>query len=269
MEQRHPVYLDGRWSEFGFSNYYLKALEYKLPHAAQALFVLAAIFLVFPGSEPRLLRTQLATLLPAGLLIAVASTIAMQLGIRYILPAIPLLLLFAGQVGRWLDWSKYRLRALLVVAAAIVLPFSARFHPQHLAYFNELAGGPLGGRAHLLDSNLDWGQDLHALKRYLDDHPVHDLGLAYFGMFQPAELGIKYHLPPREPTAGWYAISANLLYGRPYNVCGPDGTYRSADLNEFRWLREFEPVARVGVSIDLFHVTEAQARELRLRSRQW
>ncbi|HTI49578.1 MAG TPA: glycosyltransferase family 39 protein [Planctomycetaceae bacterium] len=294
MEAPHPVYLDGKWNVTGYPEYYLRALAYKLPHAAQGLCLLSMLFILFPGRQPRLLRTQLLLLLPVVLVIAVASSMGMQLGIRYVLPALPFLLLFAGQAARWCEgsWSRAneqpsgrtsergtgpshgtpghrtrsstgegaRFRTVLVVGAALTLPFSLRYHPHHLAYFNEWSGGPLGGRQHLLDSNLDWGQDLRGLKLFLDEQRIDDIGLAYFGMIPPAELGIRYHVPPRTPAPGWYAISAHFLHGGPHTVCNPDGSYRPADIYEFSWLRRFQPVARIGYSIDVFHVTPDQIR---------
>src|SRR4029078_7641846 len=74
MEAQHPVYLDGAWSLEGFPDYYPCALEYKLPHAVQALGLLAVLFIAFPGREPRLLRTQFLLLVPAAFVLAVAST---------------------------------------------------------------------------------------------------------------------------------------------------------------------------------------------------
>src|SRR5437773_734910 len=51
-----------------------------------------------------------------------------------------------------------------------------------LSYFNEMAGGPENGAAHLLDANIDWGQDLLELKRWCDAHPeARPLYLGYFG----------------------------------------------------------------------------------------
>lgn len=265
MEAQHPVYLDGQWSLQGFPDYYIRSLAYKLPHAAQALVLLATLFVVMPGRELRMLRVQLPVLLPAALVIAVASSIGMQLGIRYILPALPPLYIFAGQSARWFDWKRYPVRTLLIGFVAVALPLSLRLHPHHLAYFNELAGGPIGGREHLLDSNVDWGQDLRSLRQYLDEQRIDDVGLAYFGMYPPSKLGIRYHVPPREPASGWYAISANFFYGRPHTICNPDDTYRPADIHEFAWLRQFRPVARVGYSIDVFHVTDDDLRALRAR----
>jgi hypothetical protein len=292
MEAPHPVYLDGQWNVTGYPEYYLCALAYKLPHAMQGLCLLASLFILFPGRQPRLLRTQVLLLLPIGVILTVASSMGMQLGIRYILPALPFLMLFAGQSARWCgeSWNRAagapaetagersarpnpiprkhhsrsspgvpdRLRTALVVGTALLLPFSLRYHPHHLAYFNEWSGGPFGGRQHLLDSNLDWGQDLRGLKRYLDEQRIDDIALAYFGMIPPSELGIRYHVPQRTPAPGWYAISAHFLYGGPHTVCNPDGTYRSADIGEFSWLRQFQPVAHIGYSIDVFHVPPNQ-----------
>jgi hypothetical protein len=256
MEGEHPVYLDERWSLSGFPEYYLRALAYKLPHATQALFSVAVVFVMFPSRLRRQPRLQWLLWLPVLAVIGVASAIGMQLGVRYVLPALPFLFLFTSQTARWLDWPRFRFRTLLLVPLIAVLPASYRFHPHHLAYFNELAGGPLGGRRHLLDSNLDWGQDLHRLKRYLHEQQLGEIGLAYFGMLPPAELGIAYHLPPSwRPEPGWYAVSANFAYGRPHTIRNPDGTVRSADFGEFGYFRDFEPVARVGYSIDVYHIT--------------
>ena len=59
-----------------------------------------------------------------------------------------------------------RRQAPRVAAVALALWYAAgtlRDHPHHLAYFNEIAGGPANGYRHLVDSNLDWGQDLKRL----------------------------------------------------------------------------------------------------------
>ena len=52
---------------------------------------------------------------------------------------------------------------------------------------------PAGFR-HLVDSSLDWGQDLPALKQYLDRHPPQGpVYLSYFGNASPA----YYRIPAR------------------------------------------------------------------------
>src|SRR6187401_2420887 len=57
----------------------------------------------------------------------------------------------------------------VIVCAALgaTIVSSLRVYPHELAYFNAFAGGPESGHLHLLHSNLDWGQDLLYLDRWL------------------------------------------------------------------------------------------------------
>jgi len=256
MEGQHPVYLDGEWRLDGFGDYYPRAMAYKIPHATQVLCLLGLVFAAVPAGL--LCGERVSWLLWVTVLVTIglASCIGMQLGIRYALPVLPALYLASSQAARWLGWNRFLVRTVLLLIPMAGLPLSLRYHPHHLAYFNELSGGPAGGRAHLLDSNLDWGQDLRELADYLHEHPVEDLGLAYFGMLPPSELGIDYHLPPsHRPEPGWYAVSVNFAFGRPHLIQNPDGQRRPADFQEFGYFRRLEPTARIGYSIDLYHIS--------------
>jgi hypothetical protein len=96
-------------------------------------------------------------------------------------------------------------------------------YPHYLAYFNCIAGGPEHGYYHLVDSSLDWGQDLPGLQRWLKDHDLNGpaktpVFLAYFGTASPAYYhidatpldGVNRHtIAPL--TAGVYCISATTL----------------------------------------------------------
>ena len=64
-----------------------------------------------------------------------------------------------GALGPFLE--RHARWPALAVAALIAwhVAESAWVAPHYIAYFNELAGGPAGGRNHLADSSLDWGQD--------------------------------------------------------------------------------------------------------------
>jgi hypothetical protein len=261
MEQKHPVFLDGEWSEGGFPRYYLWALFYKLPHALQILAITSLLWIALPHGVSRCPWTQAFLLVPAVTMIAVAESSSMQLGVRYVLPALPFLIVFASQSAQWFDFKMFPVRALTIVVLTGWMALSVRYHPDHLAYFNELAGGPLGGREHLLDSNLDWGQDLGGLKAYLDGQvgaPKDDeIGLAYFGTVPPSSLGIRYHIPPsRVPQPGRYAVSVNFEQGRPHWVRTPQGEIRPVDIAEFAYFSFFKPTAHIGYSIDVFDLTQ-------------
>jgi hypothetical protein len=115
------------------------------------------------------------------------------------------------------------LLALLLAAQAVA---NLRIAPHYLAYFNALAGGPARGWQLLVDSSIDWGQDLPGLRRWLARENAKPeekrVFLSYFGTGSPLYYGIKAtRLPdfPRphdfapwyEPTGGLYCISATML----------------------------------------------------------
>lgn len=257
MSGEHPIFLDGHWSLHGFRSYFIKALLYKLPHVFQLLLLLAVVQWIRGHLFAGHWRQLVVLLLPVGLILVVASGETLQLGVRYILPALPFLMIIAGgstfaleKVSRRIQWAS---GIILLVACSL----SLRFQPDHLAYFNEWAGGPIGGREHLIDSNLDWGQDLNELAAELKEQGIDSIGLVYFGTIPPSILGIHYELPPsRQPRPGTYAVSVNFVMGRPHSVMLADGTSRSVDFQEFGYFRFFRPVKTLGGSIDLYQINE-------------
>jgi hypothetical protein len=100
---------------------------------------------------------------------------------------------------------------------------STLLRPDYLAYFNQIAGGSKNGYKHLVDSSLDWGQDLPALRYWLSQHSdqfgASPLYLAYFGTALPQWYGIEARLLPFDRSApklarlepGTYCISATTL----------------------------------------------------------
>ena len=104
---------------------------------------------------------------------AFAITSQLNIGHRHILPIYPVLFIGCGAVVYLLRQNR---RTIFIAAVAILFLWqigeSFAIRPNYLAYFNEVAGGPARGYEHLVDSSVDWGQDLPALKRWLDAHPA-------------------------------------------------------------------------------------------------
>lgn len=129
-------------------------------------------------------------------------------------------------------------------------------HPHYLAYFNELGGGPDKGYQYLVDSNLDWGQDLKGLSNYLKNNKIEKIYLSYFGSDTPQRYGINYDWLPsiylKNPTSGkrlyfplkgWIAISATNI----------EGVYFQ-NKNIYAWLKDYKPVKKIGYSIFIYHI---------------
>jgi Dolichyl-phosphate-mannose-protein mannosyltransferase len=132
----------------------------------------------------------------------------LNIGHRHILTLYPPLFVLCGAAAGLGDSGRSRrawtlaLGCLLAALAADVL---GRF-PNYLAYFNALAGGQREGYRHLVDSSLDWGQDLPGVKAYLARET--GTGPVYFSYFGTGS--------PRS-----YSISAQRLYSFAGNDVPP------------------------------------------------
>jgi hypothetical protein len=142
---------------------------------------------------------------------------------------------------------------------------SLRSTPHQLAYFNETIGGPEQGHRYLGDSNLDWGQDLIALKQFIDREGIPIIYLSYTGTAPPAKYGLPY-----QDLSGW-----GRLGPRPDDRVPPDaprhllaisvsnlqGTYLE-DKRLYRWLLDRRPLATLGHAIWVYDLTgDAEALE--------
>mgnify|MGYP001077529950 FL=1 len=125
--------------------------------------------------------------------------------------------------------------------------------PHHLSYFNFLAGGPEGGYRYLIDSNIDWGQDLPQLKKFMDDRGIPRLYLSYFGEVAPEIYGISYDLPPlKEPIHGYLAVSVSILQGKGQWFSTLKGQWIFLPENALTWVKKYTPIGRAGYSIYIY-----------------
>jgi len=209
MSGWYPAYLRGELRGRGWWWYYSYALLVKVPPGTW-LITLAALAVpiavhVRRRHAARRARAAdvLVLLLPAVATLAAMSFLTdLNLGLRYVLALFPYWFVLASSAACWLRAGRVAAAALLVPLAWNVVECVAVSHPHHLAYFNRLAGGRAHGHDHLLDSNVDWGQDLLGLSRWLRRHrPGEEIGLAYFGGLDPSVLkasgeGFEFRLAP-------------------------------------------------------------------------
>lgn len=237
-------------------------------------------------------RDDFCVLLPAlAIIVLVSSQTGFSEHVRYALPTLPFLFVWISQIGQApVDpnsaaasspqlasrfFQRYQIVALALLLTWVIMS-SLWVYPHSLSYFNELAGGPKGGPKHLIHSNVDWGQDLLYLKRWLDQHSeASPLYLAYFGRVDPRDAGISYQLPPLIPPGnaraghtsipdnlpgGWYAVSVNFVMGYPQQVFDGEGHRRSVYRNALTYWQHFEPVAMAGYSIYIYRVAATPGR---------
>jgi hypothetical protein len=227
-------YLWGERRMSGWWYYYLVALGVKVPLFFW-LLVAARLTFVTAGHRDSGARS-LGELLPLVFLLYLAITAAgssRNYGVRYLLPLAPVAIVWISALA---ECRTTRARTAIALGIAGYITAVAGIHPHELTYFNVLAGGPIGGRHILSDSNLDWGQGLKSLGRLQHDRlEFRDLTLYYFGDTDPAHYGVAgqchvinavddhSHVPGLAAvTTPYVAVSASLEYG-PW---GPDGFFR-------------------------------------------
>jgi len=206
---------------------------------------------------PRLSRRDAWLLwLPIAVYAAATATRGLQIGHRHLLPLYPFLFLAAGEAAAAL--IAWRLPVGAWLAGALGLWYAGGTlmqHPHHLAYFNELAGGPANGWRLLVDSNLDWGQDLKRLAEWTHANGVGKLKLSYFGSADPGYYGIDSEALPGYTSPHAARITREIRPGDTVAVSATNlqGVYLDAeDRPLMERLRALRPVARIGYSIFVY-----------------
>jgi hypothetical protein len=251
--RNHPSYLFGTLSLSGWWYYYPVALLVKTP---LPLFLLAMLGGAAAGGDLVRRGGRERAVLLVGVLgvVLAAAIIGDDSGVRLVLPAFGLMALL-GAVAAVELWDHavssppaqrlVRATVAAIMGAALLVPM--RTHPDYLAYFNALAGER--PELILVDSNLDWGQDLYRLGAVMKRMHIDSMAVAYYGSASLDAAGVRNARPlaAAERPRGWIAASQTMLAG-----VGGDGAYE--------WLNDLQPVGRVGSSLVLYYIPPPKRR---------
>ncbi|MDX1414110.1 MAG: glycosyltransferase family 39 protein [Candidatus Promineifilaceae bacterium] len=269
-----PGFLLGQFSNEGFPLFFPVAFVVKTPMLTIVLFLLSFLILLI-NKKSR--EKEIFLLIPAIIYFGASVISALNLGYRHLLPILPFIYLSIGglasppvRVWTWQHFSRNEngtgresLAPVVLVSLLVVNLILIAFwiHPHYLSYFNIVAGGPENGRNILIDSNIDWGQDLQRLDSWMQKQGIEKVKLGWFGTADPAYYEIEFDpLPgfPRQafnsqwtnppfstimPEPGIYAISVSSLWELPLST-----------KNVYTWFREQEPDYQIGYSILIYEI---------------
>jgi hypothetical protein len=221
--QALPAFLMGDSRFGGWWYYFPFAFLIKTSIALLSMFAIGIVVLLKQRRIPNG-GTLAFILVPMAVYLAVAMMSGINIGLRHILPIYPFVLLIGAAAAKELIHRRLVGRGIL---AALILLSTAEFasvYPFPLTFFNQLVGGPQNGFRYLSDSNLAWGQNLKALKQWMDRSGVTHINLAYFGQADPDYYGIDCTYLPGGPSfavprvarpklPGYVAISSTVLSG--------------------------------------------------------
>jgi tetratricopeptide (TPR) repeat protein len=271
------------YSSYLFGKIYAHGVWFYFPSAflikstlAFLLFLMLALFAI-ATRKLAAWREILFLTIPPAVHFAVAMSSKINIGVRHILPVyVFLYVLIAGAA-----WALIRhKRQWAYVVAALVLfqaVSSARTFPVYMAYCNEAFGGPSQTYRYLSDSNVDWGQQLKAVKKYLDGRGVRQCWFAYFaeGVVNATDYGI-----PCKPLITADTQWMNEEMDVPAEIDDPvllsTGSmsgfeFASDDLNPYREFKALPPTAVIQDAVFVydghFHIPMAAALSLAQKSR--
>ena len=241
----HPAFLLGEVRLRGWWDYYLVVLAVKTPLPLLALAIAGGVYAFRARRSEG--WTAVVPIVGVVAVVVIALLSRVDLGVRIVLAVYPFLALLAAR-GATSAWRSAGARAQVVVRRTAVTALvagmtltSVRAWPDYLAYFNPVAG------AHpervLVDSNLDWGQDLYRLADTVRARGIDSIRVHYFGSSQLSSVGLTNarRLGRDERTTGWVAASETFLAG----------VWSDTSL---RWLARRTPVARIGPSMRLYYI---------------
>jgi len=241
-EHGHLSYLLGQTAWNGWWYFFPVALAVKTPLVLLLLGLAGLTLLAARGIRSR----DIYPLAPAAAFVSILAFSCtyshINIGVRHVLIAFPLLAIGAATalLAAWQRWPSRAVRTVLVALLLWQFGTLVTSYPDYLAYFNPLAGSH--PEDIVVDSDLDWGgQDLRRLEQVLKARHITQVAIGYKGT---ADL-TREPLPPitllrpRQPVRGWVAITMLTLQE---NQAG------------YAWLRQYQPVQRIGGSFDLYHI---------------
>lgn len=281
---QRPAFLNGRTYLGGTIEYFPYAWLVKTPLALFGLMAAGLSAALSAGRPPAAATRRGRLHRSAPLLVlfviywAFALTTQINIGHRHLLPIYAPMLILAGGAAGLLGSASRAGRVLVVVLVAWFVAESLWVRPRYLSYFNPLAGGPANGYRHLVDSNVDVGQDLIALREWIDAtaatqgkrEPVY---LSFFGPADPVAHGIqarrfgdngfdaRHRSYPAPVHGGLFCISVTLFQGLYTLTPGPWTQEREALYQRLVGIATTRtPTVREGITLE--HLQFARLRNV-------
>jgi hypothetical protein len=252
----HSAFFFGELSREGWWYYFPVVFALKTPLTTILLIVVALAMI--------LVRRQFDwpiwwPLLIVGGVAGASLMSRVNIGYRYLLPALPLLFLAVSQLARS-DYLVHRFwRRVTLAALLLTLVSSVLIHPHYLAYFNILAGGPNNAWRLVADSNIDWGQDIQSLSPYMQEAGIESLYISWLGTASLPAYGVN-----GVPIPAWPVVRENPLFDFFYPWYPAPGIYALSvtqlhgvylqDPTRFHWFLAAEPDDKVGYSLFIYRV---------------
>jgi hypothetical protein len=244
MVRQH--FLAGRVATHPFWYYHIVTLLLKNPIPLTVFLLLSVVW--WKGTKKQLIVRESFLVIPAVFVFFYFSFFfPITQDSRFVLPFYPFLFVF---VSRIVTFDLFRKTSARIVLGVLMLWYVVSIvaeTPHYLEYCNEWIGGTKNGYHWFAATSFDSGQDIKGLGRYMQQHKIPLVKLAYHGKAIPEYYGVRYIplLEPEgcQPTNGLIAIGTTCLQG-----------LHEQNHHCYDWLKQYEPVDKIGYTIFVYSI---------------
>ncbi len=213
--------------------------------------------------------TNASLILPIIFIFIIFSITSKTSGINHILTIYPFLSVLASNIVN----APANIKGKNIFNAAIPILLisyavsTILIAPYYLSYINILGGGPNNAYKIVVGSNIDQGQDLFGLKKFMEKNKIDKIKLSYWGSIDPRYYGISYEYLPSPYFQPWQNNYTSVVISPP-NVsedCSKRKGLIAISITNlqnahllnrtcYNWLKKYEPIEKIGYSIFVYNI---------------
>ena len=263
----NTTYFLGKMANSSYRDYFPIVYLLKVPIAFHILTLTALLSLIFKKAEKArlIIKDKIESnftefsMLVFLLIYWLTSVLGnLNLGIRHLLPVFPftyvLVSLCLIKLIKTIKKPTIKKASIFLISFCLAwyATSSLTNYPYYISYFNEIVGTD-NGYKYVVDSNYDWGQDFKRLVKWVEENNIEKIKIDYFG-----GADVNYYLGDK---AVWFDSSSGVQKG----YLAISTTYLQSGIGEpvpgfnydagfYRWLEDYEPIARAGKSILIYYI---------------
>jgi hypothetical protein len=274
VEQKYWSFLMGEWKFGSWPHYYVMTTLFKTPEPT-LLAALIGLGVLVVGIRRKMVELEVISMflfliIPAAVCFA---SVSLQGGFnhhhRYVLMIYPPMFALAAYVASpvAVQLLRFRLPLMGPTKRSIAIPLavtlvvlsaasSLRVHPYYTSYFNTLSGGPENGWRLLGFSNIDWGQDILEVDKWLKAHPDRRplvMDLDYFGM-NGKLFDVPTSDPPQLPKHAWIDEVRSSITETQWWIISVKKLYNYPGHHGLEYLQQLEPVDKIAFAYHVYRI---------------
>jgi len=244
--------------------WYLPVISFLLKTSLPLLIILLALLIFHKKLPKKDIITYLSLIVPILLIFIILSNTNKMAGIRHMITIYPFIFVLASNIINIKVRKQKHFKLAINILMFIYVLSTILVAPFYLSYMSLLGLGPNNGWKISGGIDIDWGQNLEGLKRFMEKNNIDKIKLSYFGSVDPNYYDISYEYMPSPYFQPWDPDYAFYLEDRYENCEERKGIMAISVTNLlnihlvnktcYNWLKNYEPIEKIGHSIFIYDI---------------